>query len=221
LVPLARRGFGPAWVVHDLKAMDVECTFCHALLWLDERLSHSSQINPRFGLCCYQGKVKPPYLNPIPPELHLLLTGNGAREKGFREHIRTYNQALAFTSVGRKVDDSLNELGGGPYSFRLHGELIHKAGSLLPPTGTPPAWAQLYIYDSAQALDHRMAHEANCRTNREVMQTLQDMLYRKHPGVELYKHAFQITQELPPEQNCTIALRFDPPYRQAPLSSTR
>jgi hypothetical protein len=190
--------------------MDVECTFCHALLWLDECLSHSSQINPRFGLCCYQGKVKPSYLNPIPPEFHLLLTGNGAREKSFQEHIRTYNQALAFTSVGRKVNDSLNELGGGPYSFRLHGELIHKAGSLLHPTGTPPAWAQLYIYDSAQALNHRMAYEANHRTNREVMQTLQDMLYCKHPGVELYKHAFQITWEMPPEQNCTIALRFDP-----------
>jgi hypothetical protein len=108
------------------------------------------------------------------------------------------------------VDNTLNELGGGPYSFRLHGELIHRAGSPLPPAGTPPAWAQLYIYDSAQALDQHMAHEANRRTNREVMQTLQDMLYRKHPGVELYKHAFQITWEMPPEQNCTIALCFDP-----------
>jgi hypothetical protein len=90
--------------------MDVESTFCHALLWLDERLSNSFQINPRFGLCCYQGKVKPPYLNPISPKLYLLLTGDSAREKGFWEYIRIYNQALAFTSVGRKVDNTLNKL---------------------------------------------------------------------------------------------------------------
>src|SRR6266850_1417228 len=165
-IPLTRHPFSPAWVVHDLKAMDVECTFYCALLWLDERLFNSSKTNPRFGMCCYQGKVKPPYHNPIPPELHWLLTHNN--ESGFHNHIRNYNQALAFTSVGRKVDNTLNRTGGGPYSFRLFGELIHQAGSLLPPPGKPPAWAQLY------------------------------------------KHAFQITQGMSSEQNCSIVLRFDP-----------
>ena len=116
---------------------------------------------------------------------------------------------MAFTSVGRFVDNTLNN-GGGPYSFRLYGELIHRAGSLLPPPGNPPAWAQLYIYDSAQALDYRMAYRCNNSLNRNVMQTLQDMLYRHHPGVELYKHAFQITQDMAPEQNYSIALHFDP-----------
>jgi hypothetical protein len=42
---------------------------------------------------------------------------------------------LALTSIGRNVDDSLNHRGGGPYSFRLYGELIHRAGSLLPSLG--------------------------------------------------------------------------------------
>src|SRR6266850_3142779 len=209
-IPLARRPFSPAWVVHDLKAMNVECTFCCALLWLDERLSNSSKINPRFGICCYQGKVKPPYYNPIPPELHWLLTHDDARERGFRNHIHNYNQALAFTSVGRKVDNTLNHTGGGPYSFRLFGELIHQAGSLIPPPGKPPAWAQLYIYDSAQALNYCIGHSANSTLDRNIMQTLQDMLYRHHPSVLLYKHAFQITQGMSSEQNCSIVLCFDP-----------
>jgi hypothetical protein len=95
--------------------------------------------------------------------------------------------------LGERWTTPLISFGDGPYFFRLHRELIHRAGSLLPLAGTPSAWAQLCIYDSAQALDHRMAHKANFRTNRDVMQTLQDMLYCKHPGVELYKHAFQIT----------------------------
>jgi hypothetical protein len=88
------------------------------------------------------------------------------------------------------VDDFLNHSGGGPYSFRLHGELIHKAGSLLPLAGHPPAWAQLYIYDSTQALDYCMDHMANSSLDRGVMQTLQNMLYRSHPAVQFYKHAF-------------------------------
>jgi len=43
-----------------------------------------------------------------------------------------------------------------------------------------------------------------------VMQTLQDMLYRHYPSVQLYKHAFQITQGMSPEQNCSIILCFNP-----------
>jgi hypothetical protein len=109
--------------------MDVECPFFSAFLWLDECLSNSSKINPKFGLCCYQGKVKPSYLNPIPLELRQLLTHEDSRGPAFCNHIRKYNQALAFTSIGRHVDDTLNH-GHGPYSFRLHGELIHQVGSL-------------------------------------------------------------------------------------------
>ena len=161
-------------------------------------------------MCCYQGKVKPAYLNHIPPELETLLTAQDEHAKGFCDRICRYNQALAFTSTGRHMDNTLNHMGCGPYSFRLHGELIHRAGSLLPPLGDPPQWAQLYIYDSAQALDHCMAHRHNSILSRDVMQTLQDMLYRKHPAVQLYKHAFQITQGMSSEQDYTIVLRFDP-----------
>jgi len=55
-----------------------------------------------------------------------------------------------------------------------------------------------------------MAHQQNNGLRRNVMQTLQDMLYRLHPGVQLYKHAFQISRDMPSEQDATIVLRFDP-----------
>ena len=67
--------------------MDVQCTFCCALLWSDECLSNSSKINPKFGICCYQGKIKPPYLNLIPPELYHLLTSEDSVEKSFHDNI--------------------------------------------------------------------------------------------------------------------------------------
>ena len=35
------------------------------------------------------------------------------------------------------------------------------------------------------------------------------MLYHHHLGVQLYKTAFELIRDMPPEQQCTIALRFD------------
>ena len=41
------------------------------------------------------------------------------------------------------------------------------------------------------------------------MQILQDVLYRRHPSVQDYKQAYELTRNLPAEENCRIALRFD------------
>ena len=57
------------------------------------------------------------------------------------------------TSVGRNL---LPMEGGGPYVFKVHGSLSHRAGSLLPAPNQPPVYAQLYIYDPDDALTYRM-----------------------------------------------------------------
>ena len=62
---------------------------------------------------------------------------------------------FAFTSMGGKVDDSINKKGRGPYVFRLHGQTYHKIGSLLPEPGAPPKFAQLYIYDTENETENR------------------------------------------------------------------
>ena len=54
-----------------------------------------------------------------------------------------------------------------------------------------------------------MQHEANQGLNRQVMAELQDMLYRSHPSIQLYKQVYEITQEMPAHQQCRIALRYD------------
>jgi hypothetical protein len=64
------------------------------------------------------------------------------------------------TSIGCKVDKSIND-GEGPYIFRLHGELSHKSGSLLLPEEKPLVFAQLYIYDPADAANFWMANRWN------------------------------------------------------------
>ena len=160
-------------------------------------------------MCCYSGKVSLPPLQPVPPELyHLLTDHHDPRAKAFRDEIRNYNNALAMTSVGRQVDHSLNN-GGGPWVFKLHGQLTHRIGSLLPRPVSTPSFAQLYIYDTEYALQCRMARPVNFGLQQHVLRELQDMLYRCHPAVRLYKQAWELTAHLPLDHHCTISLHFD------------
>jgi hypothetical protein len=63
---------------------------------------------------------------------------------------------FAFSSLSVKVDDSINT-GRGPYVFRINGLPTHRIGSLVPAPSKTPKFAQLYIYDTANEVDHRMA----------------------------------------------------------------
>ncbi|GKD69156.1 hypothetical protein Tco_1323246, partial [Tanacetum coccineum] len=66
--------------------------------------------------------------------------GELAGEEGWRGRecikIVRYNSMFAFTSMGGKVDDTVN-YGRGPFCYRIHGENYHKVGSLLPGTVNP------------------------------------------------------------------------------------
>ena len=151
--------------------MDVPCPDCGALHWTAERLTNSSDTNPCFGMCCFQGKIKLGPLHNIPQKLKTLFRGQNPQANEFQENIQRYNNALAMTSLGCKVDESVNR-GNGPYVFKVHGRLSHLAGSLLPQEGESPVFVQLYIYDPADALDRRMQHEANQGLNCQVMAEL-------------------------------------------------
>ncbi|KAF8203331.1 hypothetical protein BJ912DRAFT_920472 [Pholiota molesta] len=197
--PMPPPPFSNAQPVHYVEKLNVKCDHCGALHWLDERLSKSTQASPKFGMCCFSGKIKLPKLEEPPSELKEFLMGSDDASKKFRANIRQYNNALAMTSVGIKQDHAINNAGGGLAIQR----------SLLPIPGETPLYAQLYIYDPMEALNFRMEHEANRELDHHTMQVLQDMLYRHHPGVQLYKQAHELTRNLNPEDQCNIALRFD------------
>jgi len=55
------------------------------------------------------------------------------------QNIHQYNTALAFTLLRVEVDNSVNEGGGGPPTFQIHGKLCHRLGSLTPLHGDRPA----------------------------------------------------------------------------------
>jgi hypothetical protein len=137
--------------------MSVICPDCGAYHWSAESLSATGGVL-YFGMCCFSGKVLPCHLQDIPIELHHLYFGMDDLAKEFQRNIRTYNNALAFTSVGQdaysrlQIDNSVND-GHGPWLYKIKGELHHITGTLLPPPGQPPMYSQLYIHDPEHGLE--------------------------------------------------------------------
>jgi hypothetical protein len=125
-------------------------------MWYEERLKKISKRNPKFSLCCSQGDIEIVPYKWLPESLHDLYHGRSRRSKFFLENIRSFNSMFAFTSIGGKIDTSPNR-GNAPPMFILNGENYHQIGSLLPPPGQPPKFAQLYIYDTDNEIANRMA----------------------------------------------------------------
>jgi hypothetical protein len=106
-----------------------------------------------------------PLLAPPPEPLRWLLTSNEAHAKDFRQRIRSYNNAVAFMSVGANLDTSVAQPGN--YTYRFHDEIYHRMGSLLPQPGEAPKFAQLYISDPHAELDGRMRNFGGL--NRDII----------------------------------------------------
>jgi len=212
-IPIARHPFDPTWPVHSLEEMNIECSFCHALHWKAEGLSSSSNTTFKFGMCCYQGRISLPSLQNIPHDLYNLFIRRDPVGRAFHQRILFYNNALAMTSVGKTTDPSVNQGGGGPYSYVLRGELIHNAGSILPLQDRPLTYSQLYIHDTDNALEHRLARH-NQRNQRypldpTTLNLLQGILHEVHPAIPLYRQALELTIAMPPDQQFTVSLHFD------------
>ena len=78
----------------------------------------------------------------------LLCSRSDPYSQHFCVHIRKYNNTFAFTSVGAKIDDRINSDNRDLFVFRVSGQVCHLMGSILPPEGSAPAFAQLYMHDT-------------------------------------------------------------------------
>lgn len=100
--------------------MNICCQFFSALHWLQERVSTSSIQNPRFENCCKQGAIVLEAPQNVPEFISNLFQADNPLSKHFRDNIRQYNSALAFTSLKCTPDPRLPV--GGIQNFR---ELYH------------------------------------------------------------------------------------------------
>ncbi|CAL1353065.1 unnamed protein product [Linum trigynum] len=199
------------------------CAFCGAQFWHEERLNRhrSNTANPIFTLCCQKGRVKLPLLRQAPAFLHQLMDVNGGpMSSHFREHIRAYNAAFSFTSFGARLDHRATTTStrgrGGPYSFFICGENYHRIGSLLPPEGQTPKFAQLYVSDPETELSNRLANFSSGGQHRllpEIVAGLMEMLDNTNDLVKSFRRVQAELQD--PAATHNVRLRIVGPRSTA------
>ena len=95
------------------------------------------------SMCCQGGKVTVPAYPPPPPELMRLWFEDSSEARLFRQHSRSINNATALSSF--VVNERRQE--SGTSSVVMQGKLTQLIGSLQPPDGSRPLFAQLYTVD--------------------------------------------------------------------------
>jgi hypothetical protein len=165
--------------------MDCVCLHCGAKFWRPEALKPTRRTGPlRFPTCCAHGNVILAPLTTDPPhELWQLLSGTDSQSKEFRDNIRAYNSALSFVSVGVK---QRAQIGNGPPTFVIQGQVVHRIGALLPAEGVEPKFCQIYVFDPSIQIHHR--HTYFSGFNQTTMQMLQDALHRVNPFASLFRN---------------------------------
>ncbi|GBC08228.1 hypothetical protein RclHR1_00080005 [Rhizophagus clarus] len=203
---------------HELGRMNQICVHCGAKFWIEERDHHSSQTSPSFAMCCAGDKVRLPSLLRPPSYLLDLYTSSSTESSSFRKNIRAYNNILACTSFGANIDEGFQRQGIS--NFRIHGQIYHRIGSLLPENGQPPMFAQLYIYDTEH--ESKNQHNIMQDLDNNILLQLQNMLDSCNPYIQSFRQAKDIilsntTSEI------TMVIHsdrtHDPHWYNAPTSS--
>ncbi|KAL8594538.1 hypothetical protein ACOMHN_028892 [Nucella lapillus] len=122
---------------------------------------------------CAGGKVRLPPFG-IPPEpLKSLLTGV-PDSKNFLDNLRNYNNYFQMTSFG-VTKEFVREQGFIP-TFKVHGQVYHSVGSLLPAPGNEPEFLQIYfmVNDQEQA-EQRCLVVPGLR--QDIVFNLQEMIH--------------------------------------------
>ncbi|XP_067643389.1 uncharacterized protein [Eurosta solidaginis] len=122
--------------------MSVVCQHCNAVKF---------QKEPP-GLCCAGGKVKLPELLPPPEPLFQLLYGESPNSRHFLQHTKMYNDCFQMTSFGGEIVNEHNY----NLTFKVHVQIFHLAGSLLPHQVQEHKYLQIYFLgDSHDELNRR------------------------------------------------------------------
>ncbi|GJS71072.1 DNA helicase [Tanacetum coccineum] len=157
---------------------------------------HSEESPSSLSSLLYGGSCRYTYLPIYPEYIRLLL-----RDRHFMENIRAYNQMFNMTSLGARVDESVN-IGRGPYVFKISDQLYQWLGSLCPIEGDPPRFLQLYIYDTENEVDNRMSHFRGNDSElcRDIVEGLIKLLDNHNALVQLFRTAREklLDSKVPP-----------------------
>ena len=129
--------------------------------------------------------------------------GHDRRSRSFRDHIRTYNSALSFVSFGAQLKKFDTK---GPPVCVLHGALYHYSYELEAPAEENAKFAQLYMYDHAEATSRRMDFWDNM--DASVLQDLTRMLEECNPLIGNYRQMRDVSHKYLAEGRTDIKIGF-------------
>ena len=175
--------------LHYLGRLEVECESCGAKHFAQER---PAPRTCNFNSCCNFGRIRLQMFVNFPREIRDLFEGFDERAKHFRVMIRNYNNALAMASMTATLD---TPLGGGPYCFRVHGQVYHSTGPLRSLDGQPPVFAQIYIFDTETATNELAGRIVNQDCRRDVFTLLLNTLQRDNVFVHSYRMMDEVARE--------------------------
>ncbi|MCH93422.1 helicase-like protein, partial [Trifolium medium] len=90
-------------------------------------------------------------------------------------------------------DNNLRER--GPPTLRIQGQVCHRIGSLLPPEGEKPKFAQLYIYDTDNEVKNRMQNfRSNKDLDEQIVNKLKSMLDEYNVHAQFFRMARDMLQ---------------------------
>lgn len=151
-------------------------------------------------ICCSNGTIDI-FRPPAPHQLLHLFTDQGENGLHFRNNIRSYNNAFAFTSMGANIDQNLASARNGVYSYRAQGSIYHRIGSILPTSENRPRYIQLYIYDTAHEIENRQHDNDVLRS--DILLKIKQILDCHNPYVTVFRQLGQRTDL----QNCRIKIK--------------
>ncbi|GJV95240.1 putative PIF1 DNA helicase/replication protein A1-like protein [Tanacetum coccineum] len=151
------------------------CHACKAKLWTGETNKKQISKKSSFSMCCKKGLVLLPKMEDPPKDLLDLFTANDATSKYFIHHIRMFNSIFSFTSIGGKVDKTVNN-GHGPWIYRMEGENYHLMPSLGPKNKDIPKFSQLYIFDNQNEIQNRFTALSSSSKKTATKVDKQDLL---------------------------------------------
>uniref|UniRef100_A0A183BHX3 IRS-type PTB domain-containing protein n=1 Tax=Globodera pallida TaxID=36090 RepID=A0A183BHX3_GLOPA len=181
------------------KLGEKKCLHCGAHLFQHEDSS----------ICCRQGRVELPTLNPHPEELKELIVGDNQTREGkeFVRNMSRYNNLLQFASVsaGNKPCPA-----GGPMAVILNGEFHRRISSMQAGSTQTPGFGQLYILDPVEAMEQRRSNPTftgekitsndefvqGHKLNDKTLESLEKMIQENHPAAKAYKQAREQLQDL-------------------------
>ncbi|XP_031101943.1 uncharacterized protein LOC116005845 [Ipomoea triloba] len=144
------------------------CEHCNAMFWYEEQINKKLRNGKiKYSTCCGHGKIKLPKALLPPKRILDLFFFGGDKRNEFLKNIRKYNNIFSFTSLGAKVDKSINN-GTCPPMFRINGQNFHLMGGLTPEEGNPPKFAQLYIHDTENEVENRINSFGSSKFNAKL-----------------------------------------------------